>query len=231
MPRRHRAGTAGIPHHVLNRACRRDALFVTDADYNAFMDVLVEAKKRFAMRIAVFAVMRNHWHLILWPDEDLQLSRFMHWLTGTHTQRWHAAHHTEGTGPLYQGRFKAFPIQSDEHFLVAARYVERNPVRAGLVARVQDWRWSSAWYRSNNCVPELLDPWPTPQPEDWLSLVNDVQNQIHLSRVRESVKRGRPFGDPVWSQRVAAALDLEHTFHPQGRPRRNCKRLPTPFHT
>lgn len=220
MPRRHRAGTAGIPHHVLNRASRRDTLFANAEEFQAFVDVLAQAKQRYAMRVPAFAVMRNHWHLILWPEEDLQLSRFMHWLTGTHTQRWHAAHHTEGTGPLYQGRFKAFPIQSDDHFLTVARYVERNPVRAGLVERVQDWRWSSAWHRCNNCDVNLVDPWPSPRPDDWLILANEIQNQIHLSRVRESVARNRPFGEETWSRDTAARLHLEHTLRQQGRPRK-----------
>jgi putative transposase len=205
----------------LNRASRRDVLFANVEDYRTFLDVLVQAKRRFPMRLLAFAVMQNHWHMILWPDEDLQLSRFMHWLTGTHTQRWHAAHRTAGTGPLYQGRFKAIPIQSDDHFLTVARYVERNPVRAGLVERVQDWQWSSAWHRGNNCGLDLIDPWPVPQPDDWLAVVNDVQNQIHLNGVRDAIARGRPFGDDDWCRQMAAALGLGHTFRPQDRP---CKK-------
>ena len=86
-------------------------------------------------------------HLLLWPREDEDLSEVMRWLTVTHTQRWHAHYHTSGTGPLYQGRFKSFPVESDEHFLTVARYVERNALRANLVERAQDWRWSSLWRR------------------------------------------------------------------------------------
>jgi putative transposase len=218
MPRRRRTGTAGIPHHVLNRAARRDVLFAKAEDYRMFLDVLARAKRRFSMRVLAFVVMPNHWHTILWPDEDLQLSRFMHWLTGTHTQRWHAAHHTAGTGPLYQGRYKAIPVQSDDHFLTVARYVERNPVRAGLAGSVQEWPWSSAWLRCNHGQLDLIDPWPVPLPDDWLAVVNAVQNQIHLSRVREAITRGRPFGDADWCQQIATTLDLGHTFRPQGRP-------------
>ena len=69
------------------------------------------------------------------------------WLTLTHTQRWHAHHHTTGTGHLYQGRFKSFPVQSDEHFLTVCRYVERNALRANLVKRAEDWLWNSLWHR------------------------------------------------------------------------------------
>jgi hypothetical protein len=81
--------------------------------------------------------------------ERCRLSAFMNWLTLTHTQRWRHAHHTVGYGPLYQGRFKSFPIQRDEHLLSVCRYVERNPLRAGIVERAEDWRWSSLWHRLN----------------------------------------------------------------------------------
>ena len=221
MPRRQRKGTAGVPHHVLNRASRRDCLFVDADDYRAFIRVLAEAKQRVDIRLLAFSVMPNHWHLIVWPNLDQQLSRFMHWLTLTHTQRWHATHATTGTGPHYQGRYKAIPIQCNQHFLTVARYVERNPVRAGLVDKAQDWQWGSAWHRFNNCDVDLLDTWPVETPRDWLSVVNQPQNQIHLSAVRDAITHGRPFGDPRWTRDTAAAFNLGSTFRPQGRP---CKK-------
>jgi putative transposase len=84
--------------------------------------------------------MANHWHLVVWPERDGDLSEFMRWLTVTHTQRWHATHHTQATGPLYQGRFKAFPVAEDEHCVRVLRYVERNPLRAGLARSAPRWR-------------------------------------------------------------------------------------------
>jgi putative transposase len=218
MPRRRRYGTAGIAHHVLNRACRRAVLFADADDYLAFLNVLAEAKAKFTMRILGYAVMPNHWHLILWPREDLQLSRFMHWFTMTHTQRWHTRHGTTGTGPLYQGRYKAIPVQSDQHLLTVMRYVERNPVRAGLVDDVTCWQWSSAWERYHGRALPLLDGSPVPLPENWMTLINEGQNQIHLSGVREAVRMGTPFGDSGWTRLAATAFDLRRTFRPQGRP-------------
>jgi putative transposase len=87
--------------------------------------------------------------LVLWPKTDGQLSRFMQWLTMTHAARWHAHRHSVGRGHLYQGRFRSFPIQQDHHFLGVCRYVERNALRANLVAKAQDWRWSSLWARDD----------------------------------------------------------------------------------
>src|SRR5262249_23193729 len=97
-------------------------------------------------RLLAFCLMPNHWHLVLWPEQDGELSRYLHRVTMTPTQRWHAHHHTTGTGPLYQGRFKSFPVQADEHLLTVCRYVERNPLGAGLVRRAEHWRWSSLWH-------------------------------------------------------------------------------------
>jgi len=99
--------------------------------------------QRTPVRLLAYCLLSNHWHLLLWPRADGELSEFMRWLTLTHTQRWHANRHTSGTGPIYQGRFKSFPVQSDEHLLTVARYIERNPLRAGMVEHVEQWQWSS----------------------------------------------------------------------------------------
>jgi putative transposase len=110
----------GYVYHVLNRAVARQQIFDKSQDYAALERVLKEAKKQVPMRLLAYAVLPNHWHLVLWPYDDGDLSAYLHWLTMTHTQRWHAHHHTAGTGPLYQGRYKSFPVAADEHFLAYA---------------------------------------------------------------------------------------------------------------
>ena len=138
MPRRPRIGLGGIVFHVLNRAVGRAVLFRRAADFARFENVIEEAVTRTSMRLLTYSIMPNHWHLVLWPEQDHSLSEFMRWVTVTHTQRWHAEHKTAGTGPLYQGRFKSFPIQQDRHFLTVCRYVEANSLRAGLVKKAED---------------------------------------------------------------------------------------------
>ena len=147
-------------------------MFENPADYIAFEAVLVQAVQRFGVRLLAYCAMPNHWHLIVWAREPHELSRFMHWLTMTHAQRWHSRHGTAGTGPVYQGRFKAIAIESEVHLLVACRYVEQNPLRGGLVSRAEDWRWSSTWRRCNCCEDGLLHAWPMPIPIDWLDRLN-----------------------------------------------------------
>src|SRR5262245_25145631 len=172
MPRRPRFSSAGFVFHALNRAVARATLFPKEGDYAAFVGVLREAHDEVPTRLLAFCLMPNHWHLLLWPGQDGELSRYLHWVTMTHTQRWHAHHHTTGNGPLYQGRFKSFPVQQDEHLLTLLRYVERNPLRAGLVGRAEQWRWSSLVYRAQGSLPGWLHPWPLPVPDGWLEHVN-----------------------------------------------------------
>jgi putative transposase len=170
MPRRPRLSTGGLAYHVLNRRVGRLPLFEKPGDYIAFEKILAEAHKRSGFRIAAYCLMPNHWHLLLWPRHDGELSEVMRWITVTHTQRWHAHRHTSGTGPVYQGRFKSFPVQTDEHVLTAARYVERNAVQAELVTRAEEWQWSSLWRwaRRDSKLLEFLADWPVKRPCQWL---------------------------------------------------------------
>jgi putative transposase len=208
MPRRTRKGLGGLVHHVINRASRRTVIFGVDEDYLTFVTLLGAAVRLFGMRLLEFCVMPNHWHLILWPHEDLQLSSFMHWLTLTQTQRWHAARGTTGTGSLYQGRFKAIPVQADDHFIRVARYVVRNPVRAGLIERVEDWSWSSAGTHGRNCNLVTLAEWPVPQPANWTELANDPLPDADVAAVRGAIADGWPYGDAEWTEDMARRFKI-----------------------
>lgn len=222
MPRRPRVATGGLVYHVLNRRVGRLPLFEKDADYAAFERILAEAIARTGIRLTAYCVMPNHWHLLLWPRTDDQLSEALRLLTVTHTQRWHAAHRTAGEGPLYQGRFKSFPVQHDEHFLTVARYVERNPLRAHLVRRAENWRWGSLWryYQGEAKAKVLLSDWPVSRPRNWLAYVNRSETAMELEAVRKSAQRGCPYGDEPWQSRIAKRLSLESTLRPRGRPRK-----------
>jgi len=160
----------------------------------------------------------NHWHLVVWPQADGQLRIYAQWLTVTHVRRWHAHHHTGGTGPVYQGRFKSYPVQEDEHFYTLCRYVECNPLRANLVVRAEAWRWSSLWHRCHHTGVPWLSGWPMPMPDAWLGYVNGVETESELEALRGSVMRGAPFGDASWQHRTAAALGLESALRKPGRP-------------
>jgi putative transposase len=197
-------------------------LFQKDEDYRAFERVLVEALDEHPTRLLAYAVMPNHWHLVLWPQEAGELTAFVRWLTHTHTMRWHAHYHTSGTGHLYQGRFKSFPIEADEHLLAVLRYVERNALRANLVKRAEQWRWCSLARRQakDARAATILHPWPVAVPRNWLALVNQAQTEAELAVVRRAVERSSPLGTPEWQTRVSRRLGLESTLRPRGRPRK-----------
>lgn len=220
MGRPLRLTESGYAYHILNRGNARRPFLHKPADYDAFLRVLAEAKQRLPMRVLAYCLMPNHWHLVVWPPEGADLSRFVGWLTLTHTQRWHAHYHNTGTGHLYQGRFKSFPIQEDEHFYSVCRYVERNALRAGLTARAEEWPWGSLALRAPGAVQEegLLSAWPVAYPHDWVERVNEAQTESELQAIRRSVRRGQPFGSEEWVSRTAARFQLEQTLRPQGRP-------------
>src|SRR5580698_2807406 len=154
MPRRLRVATGGEIYHVLNRRAGRQRIFDDARDYEAFEKILAQAHERFPMRLLSYCLMPNHWHLVLWPTKDGELSNYVRWVTVTHTQRWHAHRESSGEGPVYQGRFKSFPVQDDRHFLIVCRYVERNPLRARLVERTLGWPYSSLFRRRSSAADE-----------------------------------------------------------------------------
>ncbi len=218
MPRRPRTGCGGIVFHVMNRGARRTGLFAEPADYDAFLRVLCEAGERIPMRVLAYVLMPNHWHLVLWPREDGHLSAFMAWASATHVRRWHRAHGTTGSGTLYQGRFKAVPVKADGHFLTLCRYVERNPVRAGLAASADEWPWSSASEYGRRLGP-TLHPWPVPRPSCWAALLRTPEPESDLQRLRKGASaNGPPQGPQDWSREVAARLRWHGGLRGRGRP-------------
>ena len=153
MPRTARVAPPGLIYHVLNRGAARQTLFEHDADFAAFLRVLRDTLDRDPIPILGFCLMPNHWHLVLRPQHRGQLARFMQRLTITHARRWVEHRHRVGWGSVYQGRYKSFPTQDDAHLATLLRYVERNPLRAGLVPRAQDWPWSSLGQRFAPATP------------------------------------------------------------------------------
>jgi putative transposase len=172
-------------------------LFEKSADYQAFEVVVRETLDGSPMRICAYVVMPNHRHLVLWPERDGELAAFMERLTNrergngksTEAMRdWVMS--TKGATNLSQWRATSITV--------LVRYVERNALRAGLVLRAEEWRWSSLWRRCHGTTDErlLLSPWPIDVPTNWLERVNQSDDQQELDALRRSVQRGRPFGPP-----------------------------------
>lgn len=143
------------------------------------------------------------------------------WLMTSHVRRYHR--HYKTSGHVWQGRFKAFPVQSDEHYLTVLRYVERNPLRANLVDRSQHWEWSSLKPTVRSGPQGLLCNGPVVKPSQWTRHVNGVQTEAELKSLQHSIDRGTPFGDARWQTTTAKKLGLESSLRPRGRPRKPIK--------
>jgi putative transposase len=219
MARRPRRLPGGFVFHVFNRSARKLTLFESPSEYWDFLAVLAEAQERVPMRLVSYCVMPNHWHLVAWPAADGELSRFMAWLTTTHAVRWRQRRDAVGQGVVYQGRFKAVPVQRDGHFLSLCRYVERNPVRAGLVTRAEQWPWSSANPGAPDELRPALSPWPVERPADWRERVNTPEPEEITEALRSSLIRGRPWGSSDWQAEVTRTQGVAWPRRPVGRPR------------
>jgi putative transposase len=221
LPKRRIAGLGGFVFHVLNRATRGVTLFQSASDYEAFERVLCEALVRVPMRILCYALMPNHWHLVLWPFEVQNLRAFMYWLSKTHAERWQLSRCSRGSGAVYQGRYRAIPIQHDRHLYIVCRYVERNPSRAGLVEFATEWRWSSAWEGPSPTQRPQLSPWPIARPADWIDVVNERDGSEHrrqIAALRAAIERGSPFGTEGWERRLGSAMGMPNGWRGRGRP-------------
>jgi putative transposase len=204
----------------MNRGNGRRTVFHKDGDFDAFRKLLGEAAARTDMRLLAYCLMPNHFHLTLWPRRDGDLSDYMMWLLTAHVRHYHQHYHS--SGHVWQGRFRAFPIEEDDHLLTALRYIERNPVRAGVVASAQDWLWSSA--APATALQPIIDPGPVIRPEHRLDQVNVPQTEAEVERLREHLRRNRPYGHPNGMEQTAKRLGLEASLRPRGRP----KKLPSP---
>lgn len=218
MPRIPRGLTKGFCYHVINRGNDKKVVFRKAYDYSAFLDLVLHAKERYPVKVIAYCLMPNHFHFVLSPDEGKSLSAWMQWLMTSHVRRYHR--HYESSGHVWQGRFKSFLIQSDNHLLVVMRYVEGNPVRAGLTASAGDWKWSSHRESAGKIPRIITDEIPMVLPEHWTAYVDQPWTEKDLKQVRESVNRQAPFGSPHWQSRMGTKLGLESTMRPRGRPKK-----------
>jgi putative transposase len=218
VPRIARGIADSFVYHVLNRGNGKQTVFHKDQDYQAFFDLLKEAKARYPIKIFAYCLMPNHFHLVLMPTQGKDLSRYMQWLMTSHVRRYHRHYGT--SGHVWQGRFKSFIIQEDAHLLTLIRYVEGNPVRASLVKSAREWPWSSHQASADEKAIKLLDEIPVELPYAWSKFVDDPLTENELQRLRESVNRQAPFGARTWQSNICKKLGLESSIRHRGRPKK-----------
>jgi putative transposase len=204
MPRHRRLLLDGYAYHLLNRGNRKQIIFHKPADYRAFLSILVEANHRFRVPLCALCLMRNHWHMVVWPDEAATISAYMHWVLNAHVHRYNRHYNLTGLGHLYQDRYKAFPIQDRRHMYTVMRYVEANPLRARLIDQAELWEWSSLSLRDKPGWRDILTNEDRIKlPEGWPSLVNESLPPDDLKGLRTCARKSDPFGDPEWIETVS----------------------------
>lgn len=218
MPRIARGFCDGLIYHVLNRGNGRQRVFHREGDYQVFLGLMEEAKALYRVNILAFCLMPNHFHLLLRPQKAEELSKWMQWLMTSHVRRYHCHYGT--SGHVWQGRYKSFIVQEDMHLLTVVRYVEGNPVRAGLVESAKNWAWSSHGERTSGECRKVLSDLPLTLPTNWTEYVDTAWPSDELAGIRKSVNRQAPYGREGWIQKLCIVLGLESTIRERGRPRK-----------
>ncbi len=217
MPRHARIVIPGLPCHVTHRGNRRGDTFFTDRDRQRYLDRLALAGERNGLAVWAFCLMRNHVHLIVCPETERSLAATIREVHGYYARRIHAR---EGwQGHLWANRHYS-AVLDPVHLWAAVRYVERNPVRAGLVERAEEYPWSSAAAHCGLAPPELLAPdRPFPGPvESWSAWLGEASDPAADQAVRTTTARGLPAGSADFVRRLE--LLLGRRLHPIPRGRR-----------
>jgi putative transposase len=181
------------------------------------VELLAAACQRIPMRVLGWCLLPEQFHVVVRPYEDDDLGRWVQGITTAHAGRFNRDH--KFSGHVWAGRYKAFPIQADEHLLTVLRFVERAALRAELVDRAEDWRWSSLAHRLEPPKPPLLSPSPVKLPAGWKAAVNRPQRAAEEKAIETSIHRGSPYGGEKWTAAMVKRLGLESTVRPRGRPR------------
>ena len=191
MPRATRYSPPNSVHHVINRGNDRRCLFETASDFSEFLALMGWAKERCPVRLVAYCLMPNHWHMILWPEESESIAKFMHRLCTSHAIRRRKATGTIGQGHVYQHRYHAFVIETEPYYFRAVKYVEANPLRAGLVTSAANWPWSSLAERLG-ADRGILNPGPLTLPGNWQAQVDAAMPQAEMDDIHNKLRRHSP---------------------------------------
>jgi putative transposase len=215
----------GLVYHVINRGNNRQRVFFVDDDFRAFLRALAQTQLRYPFELFAYTLMSNHFHLVLRPQAGQSISRIVQSLTVAHTWRYHRRHGS--VGHIWQGRFRSPVLQADEHLLTVLRYVEANPWRAGLVADLKDYPWTSFPAHGLGRADPLLSEAPVwsrlgatepARQAHWRRWVHEPLTDRELAAVRRSVTSGRPFGSETWVKGLGPLQGLPLASKRRGRP-------------
>jgi len=227
MPRKPRFFIADLPTHIVQRGHNRQPVFLAEDDYGGYLNWLGEAADRWGCAIHAYVLMTNHVHVLMTPTDAEGISRVMQYVGRRYVP--YVNHTYRRSGTLWEGRFKASLVQAQAYLLACYRYIELNPVRAGMVAAPGDYAWSS--YRSNALAEE--NPILTPHA-DYLALGRSETarrvayqelfatflDQELVTQMRQCLQTGTPFGNDRFREQIEQTLGRKVGFSKRGRPKK-----------
>src|SRR4030095_1359635 len=216
MPRIARVVVPGMPHHITHRGVRRSDVFWDDADRLRYLELFRVACIKFCLRIWAYCLMTNHVHFVAVPRELNSIAKVFHWTHGRYDEYFNPKY--DLTGNLWEDRLHS-AVLDEGHVFNAVRYVERNPVRAGLILNAWEYEWSSARVHCGLDDDSLVDlSWPPvgqiPNWEAWLKIEGNSQME---DRIRKSTSSGRPCGDDSFVRTVECLTDRRLSRRKPGR--------------
>ena len=225
MPRKPRFYLSGVPVHVVQRGNCRQAVFFEDNDYHSYLNWLAEGAQKHGCQVHAYVLMTNHVHLLLTPATDNSISRTIQYVGRHYVTYVNATYGRSGT--LWEGRHKGCVISSEEYLLACMRYIELNPVRAGMIERPMDYRWSS--YRSNAAgikdrlvtahgLYEALGATPTERQHAYRELFSQALDPKQVHDIRACVQTGTPLGNDRFRGQIERTLNCRVGRMRRGRP-------------
>jgi REP-associated tyrosine transposase len=227
MARAPRITIPAYPHHIIQRGNNRQATFFADGDYNFFLACLRQAKIKCKCKIYAYVLMTNHFHLLVEPAEAGDLGRFIQSVGRRYVRYVNETYGRSGT--LWEGRFKSATVSQDEYLIACSRYIELNPVRAGLVAHPKDYRWSSYRRRALGKSDRWLDedPWyaglgitEIERQEKYRRWIDSQIDEGEWEQIRAATQRGRPIGREIFQKQVEAETGRRLVGETRGRPKK-----------
>jgi len=216
MARLARVVIPGIPHHITQRGNRRQQVFFQDDDYDAYLELMAEWCRKSGVEIWAYCLMPNHVHLIALPQSEDSLAKGIGEAHRRYTRM--INFREKWRGYLWQGRFASFPM--DEQYLyVAARYIELNPVRAGLVQKPEEYEWSSARAHLKGKDDTLVKVKPLLEmAEDWKAFLENKPSEDEINLLRKHETTGRPLGSDSFIKKLEQLVNRIFRLRPGGRP-------------
>lgn len=219
MPRLARVVCPGLPHHLTQRGNNKQVVFHKDQDRKQYIQMLYKFQKDCSCTIHAYCLMNNHIHLLVTPPSKEMLAKMMQKISLTYTQQYNARY--KKSGRLWGSRYYSSVVADGQYLWTVSRYIERNPVRAQLVKKPNDYRWSSVYAHQDNINSRLIKPiWSGgTERKKYLKFLNAPDNELDVGRIRQTTINGKPYGSEAFIKAVFCKAGVIFNKRPRGRPK------------